>query len=213
MLFQDVVFWMLSVMAIGGALGVVLVPDLFRAALLLIVVFIAVAGFFVLLNAEFLAVVQVLIYVGAISVLLGMIQMLNNLDDPARMGPAVAMALLSCLYGGVLAILLVVAGTVASSSSDWTATISSRSMKPTGLAAGAAAAAVGAAQLRKRPGWDPTKYDRQDPQEALRDLGQQQRSESAYEPQERCADCETLRQETGDETGLCEKHLGAALGM
>ena len=70
MLFQDVVFWLLSVMAIGGALGVVMVPDLFRSALLLIVVFISVAGFFVLLSAEFLAVVQVLIYVGAIAILL-----------------------------------------------------------------------------------------------------------------------------------------------
>ena len=70
MLFQDIVFWLLSVMAICGALGVVMVPDLFRAALLLIVVFIAVAGFFVLLSAEFLAVVQVLIYVGAIAILL-----------------------------------------------------------------------------------------------------------------------------------------------
>ena len=70
MLFQDIVFWLLSVMAIGGALGVVMVPDLFRAALLLIVVFISVAGFFVLLSAEFLAVVQVLIYVGAIAILL-----------------------------------------------------------------------------------------------------------------------------------------------
>ena len=70
MLFQDIVFWLLSVMAVGGALGVVMVPDLFRAALLLIVVFIAVAGFFVLLSAEFLAVVQVLIYVGAIAILL-----------------------------------------------------------------------------------------------------------------------------------------------
>ena len=70
MLFQDIVFWLLSVMAIGGALGVVMVPDLFLAALLLIVVFIAVAGFFVLLSAEFLAVVQVLIYVGAIAILL-----------------------------------------------------------------------------------------------------------------------------------------------
>ena len=70
MLFQDIAFWLLSVMAIGGALGVVMVPDLFRAALLLIVVFIAVAGFFVLLSAEFLAVVQVLIYVGAIAILL-----------------------------------------------------------------------------------------------------------------------------------------------
>ena len=70
MLFQDVVFWLLTVIAIGAALGVVLVQDLFRAALLLIVVFMSVAGFFVLLSAEFLAVVQVLIYVGAIAILI-----------------------------------------------------------------------------------------------------------------------------------------------
>jgi NADH:ubiquinone oxidoreductase subunit 6 (subunit J) len=68
--FQDVVFWLLSLVAIGAALGVVLVKDLFRAALLLVVVFVAIAGLFVLLNAEFLAVVQVLIYAGAISVLI-----------------------------------------------------------------------------------------------------------------------------------------------
>ena len=66
---QDVVFWLLAVVSIAAALGVVVVKDLFRSALLLAVVFIAVAGFFVLLSAEFLAVVQVLIYVGAISVL------------------------------------------------------------------------------------------------------------------------------------------------
>ncbi len=66
---QDVVFWLLAVVSIAAALGVVVVRDLFRSALLLAVVFIAVAGFFVLMSAEFLAVVQVLIYVGAISVL------------------------------------------------------------------------------------------------------------------------------------------------
>lgn len=70
MLFQDVVFWLLSLVVIGAALGVVLIRDLFRAALLLVVVFVAVAGLFVLLSAEFLAVVQVLIYAGAISVLI-----------------------------------------------------------------------------------------------------------------------------------------------
>jgi len=69
MTFQDIVFWILAVVAIGAALGVVLVKDLFRAALLLVLVFMAVAGFFVLLSAEFLAVVQVLIYAGAISIL------------------------------------------------------------------------------------------------------------------------------------------------
>lgn len=70
MLFQDVIFWILGVVAIGAALGVVLIKDLFRAALLLVLVFVAVAGFFVMLNAEFLAVVQILIYVGAISILI-----------------------------------------------------------------------------------------------------------------------------------------------
>ena len=70
MLFQDVIFWILGVVAIGAALGVVLIRDLFRAALLLVLVFVSVAGFYVMLNAEFLAVVQVLIYVGAISILI-----------------------------------------------------------------------------------------------------------------------------------------------
>ena len=70
MLFQEVIFWILGVVAIGAALGVVLIRDLFRAALLLVLVFVSVAGFYVMLNAEFLAVVQVLIYVGAISILI-----------------------------------------------------------------------------------------------------------------------------------------------
>ena len=70
MLFQDVVFWFLAVLVVVGALGVVLIPDLFRAALLLVLVFVGVAGFFVLMSAEFLAVVQVLIYAGAVSILI-----------------------------------------------------------------------------------------------------------------------------------------------
>ena len=100
MLFQDVVFWILSVMAVVGALGVVMVPDLFRAALLLIVVFIAVAGFFVLLSAEFLAVVQVLIYVGAIAILIIFAVMLTrdvqhgNLPNRMQLPAAVLAALL-----------------------------------------------------------------------------------------------------------------------
>ena len=100
MLFQDVVFWILSVMAVVGALGVVMVPDLFRAALLLIVVFLAVAGFFILLSAEFLAVVQVLIYVGAIAILIIFAVMLTrdvqrgNLPNRMQLPAAVLAALL-----------------------------------------------------------------------------------------------------------------------
>ena len=70
MYFQDVIFWVLAVGSVAAALGVVLLRDIFRAALLLVVVFLAVAGFFVMMNAEFLAVVQVLIYAGAIAILI-----------------------------------------------------------------------------------------------------------------------------------------------
>ena len=109
MLFQDVVFWLLTVVAVGSALGVVLIRDLFRAALLLVAVFVAVGGYFVLLSAEFLAVVQVLIYAGAISVLIIFAVMLtrdvqrgnapNRLQIPAA---ALAGLLLAALVVTVL---------------------------------------------------------------------------------------------------------------
>ena len=102
MFFQDLVFWVLALVAIGGAVGVVVVRDLFRSALLLALVFIAVGGFFVLMSAEFLAVVQVLIYVGAISILFIFAVMLtadvrrgnlpNRLQIPAVVLPALLLA-------------------------------------------------------------------------------------------------------------------------
>ena len=70
MLPLDIAFWGLAVVGIISALAVVSERDIFRAALFLVVSFLVVAGLFVLLNAEFLAVVQVLVYVGAVSVLI-----------------------------------------------------------------------------------------------------------------------------------------------
>jgi NADH-quinone oxidoreductase subunit J len=69
-LFIDIVFWVIAVSSIVAAVAVVQLRDVFRAALFLIVSFLAVAGMFVLLRAEFLAAVQVVIYVGAISILI-----------------------------------------------------------------------------------------------------------------------------------------------
>ena len=66
----DIVFWAIALSSIVAAIAVVQLRDVFRAALFLVVSFIGVAGMFVLLRAEFLAAVQVLIYVGAISVLI-----------------------------------------------------------------------------------------------------------------------------------------------
>ena len=66
----DIVFWVIAISTIVAAVAVVQLKDLFRAALFLVVSFIGVAGMFILLRAEFLAAVQILIYVGAISVLI-----------------------------------------------------------------------------------------------------------------------------------------------
>lgn len=66
----DVAFWVVSILAIGAAVMVVTLRDIFRAALFLALSLLAVAGMFVLLRAEFIAVVQVLVYVGAISILI-----------------------------------------------------------------------------------------------------------------------------------------------
>ncbi len=66
----DIAFWVLAVMAVVTALAVIWLQDIFRAALLLIACFVTVAGIYITLSADFLAAVQILIYVGAISVLI-----------------------------------------------------------------------------------------------------------------------------------------------
>jgi NADH-quinone oxidoreductase subunit J len=65
-----IAFWLLAVLTVGSALGVVAVRNLIRAVVLLITSFLGVAGLYITLSADFVAVVQVLIYAGAISVLI-----------------------------------------------------------------------------------------------------------------------------------------------
>lgn len=66
----DVAFWLLAIVGVVAALMVVMLRDIFRAALSMVLCFITVAGIYVTLSADFLAAVQVLVYVGAISILL-----------------------------------------------------------------------------------------------------------------------------------------------
>jgi NADH-quinone oxidoreductase subunit J len=63
-------FWVLTILTLVSAGGVMVVRNLLHAVLFLILTFIAVAGLFVLLQAQFLAMAQIVIYVGAIAVLL-----------------------------------------------------------------------------------------------------------------------------------------------
>ena len=79
---QFICFAVLSVVIIVGALGVVLLENIVYSAFLLGGVFMSVAGLYLLLNASFVAAAQVLVYVGAINVLiLFAIMLVNKKED------------------------------------------------------------------------------------------------------------------------------------
>ena len=63
-------FWVLTVTAVGSALMVAAVRNLLHAVLFLVLSFVGVAGLYITLSADFVAMVQVLVYAGAIAVLM-----------------------------------------------------------------------------------------------------------------------------------------------
>lgn len=65
-----IAFWILAAMTVGAAVGVAAVRNLIHAVALLIVTFAGLAGLYITLSADFIAVVQVLIYIGAIAILI-----------------------------------------------------------------------------------------------------------------------------------------------
>ncbi|MBC1261773.1 NADH-quinone oxidoreductase subunit J [Synechococcus sp. BSF8S] len=75
---QLICFVALSLTLVLGALGVVLLPNIVYSAFLLAGVFLSVAGLYLLLNASFVAAAQVLVYVGAVNVLILFAIMLVN---------------------------------------------------------------------------------------------------------------------------------------
>ncbi len=83
---QIVSFGILATMVIVAALGVVLLSNIVYSAFLLGGVFISIAGLYILLNADFVAAAQVLIYVGAVNVLiLFAIMLVNKREEFAPM--------------------------------------------------------------------------------------------------------------------------------
>ena len=67
---QEIGFWVLAVVAVGAAIGVVTIRNVFRTAMALVACFLVIAGIYILLKADFLAAIQILIYVGAIGILI-----------------------------------------------------------------------------------------------------------------------------------------------
>ncbi len=106
---QLVSFIILAVAMIGAALGVVLSPSVVYAAFLLGAVFISISGLYLLLNASFVAAAQILIYVGAVNVLILFAIMLVNKREDFQ--PVKFAWVRKAVTGGVCAGLFLLLGT------------------------------------------------------------------------------------------------------
>jgi NADH:ubiquinone oxidoreductase subunit 6 (subunit J) len=82
----DALFWLFAAVMIGSALLVVTMRDIIRCGLAMIVCFGALAGIYVIIGAPLLAAAQVIVYIGAISVLILFAIMLTQTKDaPSRL--------------------------------------------------------------------------------------------------------------------------------
>jgi len=107
--FPQIVFYALAAVAVAGAVGVIAFRNPVHAALSLLGTFLAVAGLFVLMEAEFLAAVQILVYAGGVMVLFLFVIMLVKArtlpDEPQYLGrlapAAVGLGVLLAVLVGV----------------------------------------------------------------------------------------------------------------
>lgn len=107
MLELHIIFYLFSIVAIAAGIMVIAAKNSVHSVLFLVLAFFAMAGVWILLNAEFLALILVLVYVGAVMTLFLFVVMMLNLDiEPRREG------FVKFLPFGTLIVLLVVGLTV-----------------------------------------------------------------------------------------------------
>ena len=81
---ETALFWIFSILGIAGGFGLLFNRNPVYSALSLILNFFSIAGLYLSLQAEFLAVIQILVYAGAIMVLFLFVIMLLNLADEEK---------------------------------------------------------------------------------------------------------------------------------
>ncbi len=105
----ELLFWILTIMAISCALGVVLSRNPIKSIIFLILTFFAISGHYFLLNAQFLAIVNIIVYAGAIMVLFLFIIMLMNLDADTEPQKSWLLQLAGVISGGTLFLVIIAA--------------------------------------------------------------------------------------------------------
>ncbi len=112
---EDALLWLFAAVMIGAALLVVTMRDIIRCGLAMIVCFLALAGIYVLLGATLIGATQVIVYIGAISVLILFAIMLTQTKD----APRALVFQTQSAAAAVAAVLTAIVIGVAVSATDW----------------------------------------------------------------------------------------------
>ncbi len=105
----DTLFWFFSAVAVGCALGVILSRNPVNSVLFLVGTFLAISGHYFIMNAQFLAIVNIVVYTGAIMVLFLFVIMLMNLNADVEPQKGQLIQVAGVISGGVLFLVLIAA--------------------------------------------------------------------------------------------------------
>lgn len=105
----DILFYFLSALAVGSAVLVVLSKSPVYSVLWLIVTFFAISGHYIMMNAQFLGIVNLIVYAGAIMVLFLFVIMLMNLNSDSEPQKNKWLKLAGVVAGGCLLLVIVAA--------------------------------------------------------------------------------------------------------
>ncbi|HKP32397.1 MAG TPA: NADH-quinone oxidoreductase subunit J [Chitinophagaceae bacterium] len=105
----EILFWILSVIAIVSAINLVISKNPVFSVLWLIATFFSISGHYILLNAQFLAVVNIIVYAGAIMVLFLFVIMLMNLNKDQEPQKNKWIKIAGVVAGGSLMLVLIAA--------------------------------------------------------------------------------------------------------
>jgi NADH-quinone oxidoreductase subunit J len=103
----QILFWILSITALFSAIMVVTSKNPVYSVLWLIITFFTISGHYILLNAQFLAIVNIIVYAGAIMVLFLFVIMLMNLNQDTEPQKNKWLKLAGAVAGGSLLLVLV----------------------------------------------------------------------------------------------------------
>jgi NADH:ubiquinone oxidoreductase subunit 6 (subunit J) len=112
---EDALFWMLAAVMLGSGLLVVTMRDIIRCGLAMIVCFGALAGIYVILGAPLIAAAQVIVYIGAISVLILFAIMLTQ----TKAAPSRLVFQTQAVPAAISAVVIAIVLALAIGATDW----------------------------------------------------------------------------------------------